>query len=249
MSTIGSARAHDVQRGAVQGDRGKAGASGETDRGSGELLPPATVFVSSGSIASVVLMMDRSLARQRDGAEARRDASEASQELKEKQAVASMRSEADAILKGAVASGFLSIAGGALQLTGSLMNAKAVALEPAPRAGSEAAACPPPPLTTAEAAATSQAKRLAAQAGAVSAGGGLLSGASGSANGYFGAGAKQDQADQSERSNEAQAKGREAQRAARTADELGELRQKAIARLEQLLDSEQQGRLALIQRA
>lgn len=253
---VGSGRGAERVSGSVEADRtSRAWNEGGV---SADALPTPTVPVNLNSITGVILLMERSLSAQRKGAEQRRDAAEASQERQEKRAVEDMRKEANAIFAGALSSGLISIAGGAMQLASAGTSAHAADLKAkAEKATSDAAANAAnlgakESLKAAKDAAeslSSTAARLTSHASILSAGGEVMNALAKGVDGVFQSTAKQRVADQTEHTNAAQAASREGKRASDMADEMGELRQKALARLEQLIDTEQQSRLAILQRA
>ncbi|MBX3205879.1 MAG: hypothetical protein KF764_12470 [Labilithrix sp.] len=203
-----------------------------------------------------MLLMERSLASRKQGAEQRRDAMEASQERLEKRAVDDMRKEADQVFAGALTAGLISIGGSAMQLAGAGMSAHAASLETKASDITAKAAEETTDIATdaakrslAEAnSLKSTASRLNASASVLSAGNGVMAALSKGADGISQSSAKDRQADRTEHENAARTASRDAKRADETANELGELRQKTFARLEALLEAEQQARLAVIQR-
>lgn len=232
-----------------------------------DCLPEPTGAVQMGSLIHLVLMMERSLSNQRAGAEQRRDAAEKCQEQKEQRSVAAIRKEADDTFKGALTSGLITMSGGAMQLVGvglkshaggleeKASSLKTQAAEARMRAQSAADAAVKASAESAAEAATKAAKSLSGAAKTAAVAGEVLSATKGvfdglgkGVDGFFQGSAKEHQADQAAHTSAAQAAGREARRADEMANELGELRQKSLARLEQLVDSEHQSRLALIQR-
>lgn len=222
----------------------------------GELLEPPSLPCTGNVMMDVMLLLERSLSRQRRSAELRRDAADNAQEAADKKAVESMRDEARDTFTQALVSGGMTIGAGAVQMVGAGISAHSASLEDQAaeqtkkvndlseqglRASQEAKSAA---ATSAEL--TRRAQKLSAMKDAFGAGGSLLAGGSKAADGALGAGVKEDAVRTREHENNSKFAARDVQRENDFARDAHDLAMKTLDRLADLLQSEHQTRLAII---